>query len=105
MLDITADLDAPEERQIRDMKLGEEGYTLSWAWAVHTEQGLALNIAYPVCPNPGGTIEMRIKCIAGGWEVFVTQAELDDMMKAPLSWWISPPEDISTCVTVTVDER
>jgi|TARA_R100000789_G_scaffold79044_2_gene74241 hypothetical protein len=45
------------KRQIKDMKMGEEGYTLPWAYNLETG---VLNKRYPVSSNKKGNMEMKI---------------------------------------------
>jgi hypothetical protein len=51
----------PMARTIQDMKVGEIGYTVPWAYHPKTEE---LDEEYPIDSEPGGTAVLTVHCIA-----------------------------------------
>lgn len=61
--------DNMRERIIRDMPIGDQGWTVPWAvWADH-EGKLWINGRYTLSNNPGGTVEMLVRRSEDGIEV------------------------------------
>ena len=62
-------------RLIKDMAIGESGYTVPWAMQVDTTRRGRLNPDYPVDPHPWGTLQMRIMRKVDGWSVVIPDGE------------------------------
>ena len=61
-----------EERTISQMLPGESGWALPWGMYADTDRKLWLNGKYGIHDEPGGTVEMRVKRVNGGFEVDIS---------------------------------
>ena len=68
------------ERKIRDMLIGETGYTVPWA----VRDG-ALNESFTIEPNKGGTLSLRVECV-GKEQFHITYEE--PVYRNPLREWV-----------------
>jgi len=62
----------PTLRRIKDMKVGERGYTAPWVFKPDNNDPAVgyLETDAPIMPDPGGTAQMEVKCVgAGQYEV------------------------------------
>ena len=53
----------PVQPVIRDMKAGDHGYTVPWAFTPSTG---VLDERCDIYPQPHGTVELRVDCIMSG---------------------------------------
>jgi len=65
------------ERKIKDMEIGEEGYTVPWAYDANSKE---LNEEYPIidiyCGNKAETASMKVQCIdVAGYRYTITLPE------------------------------
>ena len=66
------------ERKIKDMEIGEEGYTVPWAYDANNRE---LNEDYPIidifCGNNAETASMKVQCInnIAGYKNTITPPE------------------------------
>ena len=57
---------------IKDMILGEEGFVVPWAMFANPDRTLWLNGNYTFGREPGGTVQMLVKKVTGGYEIDVS---------------------------------
>ena len=64
---------APDpKKRIKDMKAGEVGYTVPWAvdhpdGKKPTPENATLNENFTVEIAPGGTVQLKVKCVSRGF--------------------------------------
>ena len=68
------------ERKIRDMLIGETGYTVPWA-----VQDGELNESFPIKPDKFGTRSLRVECV-GKRQFHITYDE--PVYRNPLREWV-----------------
>ena len=64
-----------EEVTIKDMIIGESGYTVPWAMYAERDGTLWLNGDYMFEKEPGGTVEMKIERVNGGYKVDIRRVD------------------------------
>lgn len=67
--------DDMEERTISQTLPGESGWAVPWAMYAKKDRTLWLNGKYTIDDCPGGTVEMKIKRVDGGFEVDISRCE------------------------------
>ena len=53
-------------RSIKDMEVGETGYTVPWALAFDFQEKPYLNVGMSVYKKPSGTVKLPITCTGAG---------------------------------------
>ena len=66
-----------EEITIKDMIIGESGYAVAWAMYAERDSTLWLNGDYTFDKEPGGTADMKIERVNGGFKVDISKVDLD----------------------------
>lgn len=51
------------QKRIKDMKFGDDGYTVPWAYDPKSNE---LDLNYPIYDGCQGTVQMRVRCIGRG---------------------------------------
>lgn len=63
---------------IKDMKIGQVGYTTPWAMKVDLEGNCFLLKDYSVYPEKGGTVCLRLKRVNKGYIAYIGELEDED---------------------------
>ena len=62
-----------EQNTLRDMRVGDEAWTVPWAMHADENGELFLDVNFTQDARPGGTVQMKVKRTHEGYEADVTQ--------------------------------
>lgn len=62
---------AAVETHLRDMQVGDTGFTVPWAMSVDRDRKCWLRASYPIDPQPGGTVQMRVTRTQDGYHAWL----------------------------------
>ena len=82
------------EGLIRDMTVGQIGYTLPWALIFDENETSYLKLNYPISPSPCGTSRMPIKRISPAKDGYEIDLNPLDSRTREHTWDITPRKEI-----------
>ena len=68
---------------LRDMQIGDTGYTVPWAMSVDRDRKCWLRASYTIDTQPGGTVQMRVTRREDGYHVWLVDGHAYDPVELP----------------------
>jgi hypothetical protein len=80
--------------QLKNMKVGESGYIVPWGMWVDMDGNSYLNENYNLHPTPGGTVQLKITKVSGGYIAHVHEMKDDYKWTKQNGPSYASPEDV-----------